>query len=123
MRIGPKADEPEVGVPVDRHDDARGTGHGGLDGSALELGRQQPLPTFGVGLLALCAVPVVAVVISVTLVGIPLGLVSGYFGRWVDAVAMRIVDVLLAIPSRKTNPAPWRKHNRKSLVRIVPNVV
>jgi ABC-type dipeptide/oligopeptide/nickel transport system permease subunit len=33
------------------------------------------------------------------LVGIPLGLVSGYFGRWVDAVAMRIVDVLLAIPS------------------------
>jgi hypothetical protein len=24
MRIGPKADEPEVGVPVDRHDDAVG---------------------------------------------------------------------------------------------------
>jgi peptide/nickel transport system permease protein len=34
-----------------------------------------------------------------SLIGIPLGLLSGYFGRWVDALAMRIVDVLLAIPS------------------------
>jgi peptide/nickel transport system permease protein len=34
-----------------------------------------------------------------SLVGIPLGLVSGYFGGWIDAVAMRVVDVLLAIPS------------------------
>jgi cytoskeletal protein CcmA (bactofilin family)/uncharacterized Tic20 family protein len=39
---------------------------------ALELGRQQPLPTFGLGLLVLCAVPVVTVLIGVTLVGIPL---------------------------------------------------
>jgi cytoskeletal protein CcmA (bactofilin family)/uncharacterized Tic20 family protein len=42
---------------------------------AVELGRQQPLLTFGVGLLTLCAVPVVAVLIGVTLVGIPLALV------------------------------------------------
>ena len=34
-----------------------------------------------------------------SIVGIPLGLISGYFGRWVDAVTMRLVDVLLAIPA------------------------
>jgi cytoskeletal protein CcmA (bactofilin family) len=39
---------------------------------ALELGRQQSLQTFGVGLLALCAVPFATVLIGVTLVGIPL---------------------------------------------------
>jgi ABC-type dipeptide/oligopeptide/nickel transport system permease subunit len=38
-------------------------------------------------------------VVLASLVGIPLGLVSGYFGGWIDAVAMRVVDVLLAIPS------------------------
>lgn len=31
-------------------------------------------------------------------VGVPLGIVSGYLGRWIDAVAMRITDVLLALP-------------------------
>jgi hypothetical protein len=41
---------------------------------AVELGRQQPLPTFGLGLLALCAVPIAAVLIGITLVGIPLAL-------------------------------------------------
>jgi cytoskeletal protein CcmA (bactofilin family) len=41
---------------------------------AVEIGRQQPLLTFGVGLLALCAVPLAAVLIGVTLVGIPLAL-------------------------------------------------
>src|SRR5207302_7897012 len=39
---------------------------------AVELGRQQPLPTFGVGLLVLCLVPIAALLIGVTLVGIPL---------------------------------------------------
>jgi peptide/nickel transport system permease protein len=33
------------------------------------------------------------------LVGIPLGLIAGYFGGWADGVAMRVVDVLLAIPA------------------------
>jgi cytoskeletal protein CcmA (bactofilin family) len=42
---------------------------------AVELGRQQPLPTFGLGLLALFAVPVAAVLIAVTLVGLPIALV------------------------------------------------
>ena len=41
---------------------------------AVELGRQQPVPTFGLGLLALCAVPVVAVLIGLTLVGLPFAL-------------------------------------------------
>jgi cytoskeletal protein CcmA (bactofilin family) len=41
---------------------------------AVELGRQQPLPTFGFGLLALCGLPILAVLIGVTLVGIPLAL-------------------------------------------------
>jgi cytoskeletal protein CcmA (bactofilin family) len=39
---------------------------------AVELGRQQPLATFGLGLLVLCAVPVAAVLIGITLVGLPL---------------------------------------------------
>ena len=41
---------------------------------AVELGRQQSVPTFGLGLLALCAVPVVAVLIGLTLVGLPFAL-------------------------------------------------
>ena len=32
-------------------------------------------------------------------IGIPIGLVGGFFGGWRDAVLMRIVDVLLALPS------------------------
>lgn len=32
-------------------------------------------------------------------VGIPIGLVAGFFGGWRDAVLMRLVDVLLALPS------------------------
>jgi peptide/nickel transport system permease protein len=31
-------------------------------------------------------------------VGIPIGLVAGFFGGWRDAVLMRIVDVLLSLP-------------------------
>jgi peptide/nickel transport system permease protein len=33
------------------------------------------------------------------LIGTSLGLLSGYFGGWVDAVLMRLVDIKLAIPS------------------------
>ncbi|WP_197969796.1 nickel transporter permease [Mesobacillus harenae] len=32
------------------------------------------------------------------LIGIPLGLIAGYFGRWVDEVIMRISDVFLSFP-------------------------
>jgi peptide/nickel transport system permease protein len=31
--------------------------------------------------------------------GLLLGLLAGFFGRWVDALLMRVVDVMLAIPS------------------------
>ena len=40
---------------------------------------------------------VVSVVIGLTF-GAPLGLISGYFGRKVDLIIMRIVDILLAFP-------------------------
>lgn len=32
-------------------------------------------------------------------VGVPLGLISGYFGRWPDALIMRAVDVQIALPA------------------------
>jgi peptide/nickel transport system permease protein len=31
-------------------------------------------------------------------VGVPIGLASGYFGRWVDHVLMRLIDTILAFP-------------------------
>ncbi|MEK8130624.1 ABC transporter permease [Paenibacillus filicis] len=33
------------------------------------------------------------------MIGIVLGLISGYYGRWIDVLIMRIVDALLAIPT------------------------
>ena len=39
-----------------------------------------------------------AVVMSVV-IGLPLGMVSGYFGGWIDNVLMRLVDTLLAFPA------------------------
>ncbi len=44
---------------------------------------------------------VVIAVLSISVAGVSgvvIGLVSGYFGRWVDEVAMRVMDVLYAIP-------------------------
>ena len=38
-----------------------------------------------------------AVLIGMSL-GVPLGLISGHFGRWADAVIMRYVDVQIAVP-------------------------
>lgn len=32
------------------------------------------------------------------IVGVPLGLISGYYGKWLDATLMRLIDVLLAFP-------------------------
>ncbi len=37
-------------------------------------------------------------VFIVLAVGVPLGLVAGFFGRWIDTLVMRTVDVLLAFP-------------------------
>lgn len=39
----------------------------------------------------------IAVIIAV-LIGVPLGLVAGYYGRWADSTVMRLVDVMLAFP-------------------------
>lgn len=39
-----------------------------------------------------------AVLISLA-IGLPLGVISGYFGGWVDNVLMRLVDTLLAFPA------------------------
>lgn len=33
------------------------------------------------------------------LIGVPMGLVAGFFGGWRDAVLMRIVDVMMALPA------------------------
>ncbi|HEV8469506.1 MAG TPA: ABC transporter permease [Candidatus Limnocylindria bacterium] len=38
-------------------------------------------------------------VFIVVVIGVPLGLAAGFFGRWVDTLVMRTVDVLLAFPS------------------------
>jgi peptide/nickel transport system permease protein len=34
------------------------------------------------------------------LLGIPLGALGGYFGRWIDAALMRVMDAILAFPGR-----------------------
>ena len=44
------------------------------------------------------SVGLIAVGISV-LIGTLLGLLSGYFGKWVDTVIMRIVDIMLCFPA------------------------
>lgn len=41
---------------------------------------------------------IAAVAISIT-IGTTVGLVSGYFGGWVDSILMRFVEAMLAIPS------------------------
>lgn len=46
--------------------------------------------SLGVGVLA---------ALAVTALGAVLGAISGYFGRWTDAIIMRLVDVLMSIPS------------------------
>ncbi len=38
-----------------------------------------------------------AVVIAMV-IGVPLGLMSGYFGRWIDSLTMRYIDVQIAVP-------------------------
>jgi peptide/nickel transport system permease protein len=40
-----------------------------------------------------------ATVAMATLIGAPIGIVAGYFGRWVDAILMRTMDVVFAFPA------------------------
>jgi oligopeptide transport system permease protein len=37
--------------------------------------------------------------IVILLIGVPLGAIAGYFGRWPDVLIMRVVDVLYAMPN------------------------
>ena len=37
-------------------------------------------------------------VLIATTVGVTIGLVAGYFGKWTDSILMRLVDVILAFP-------------------------
>jgi peptide/nickel transport system permease protein len=39
------------------------------------------------------------VLVLAALIGVPLGIVAGYFGGWVDDVIMRVTDVFLAFPA------------------------
>jgi peptide/nickel transport system permease protein len=45
--------------------------------------------------------PLIAVIVLLIAcaIGIPLGVVAGYFGGWVDEVIMRVTDIFLAFPS------------------------
>jgi peptide/nickel transport system permease protein len=45
----------------------------------------------------LVSISVIAVLLGLVL-GVPFGVLSGYYGRWVDGVSMRIVDAWLAFP-------------------------
>jgi ABC-type dipeptide/oligopeptide/nickel transport system permease subunit len=38
------------------------------------------------------------VVVLAVLVALPLGLIAGYFGKWIDAVIMRVMDALFTFP-------------------------
>jgi len=40
-----------------------------------------------------------ATALLAAVVGVPAGLVAGFFGRWLDAVLMRVMDVVLSVPA------------------------
>jgi peptide/nickel transport system permease protein len=62
------------------------------------VGRQDVYARVIWGARTALEVIVLAVVLSMA-IGVPLGLVSGYFGRWFDRVLVLITDALFAFPS------------------------
>jgi peptide/nickel transport system permease protein len=60
------------------------------------LGRDELTRVLYGGRLSLY-VGLASVILSMA-IGVPLGLLSGYFGGWVDGTLMRIVDLILAFP-------------------------
>lgn len=84
--------DPNATAPVDKLT-APGFAHPfGTD----ELGRDLFSRVLHGGALTIQAT-VLAIAIALV-AGLTLGIVSGFFGGWIDAVVMRVVDVLLAIP-------------------------
>jgi peptide/nickel transport system permease protein len=61
-----------------------------------DLGRDV-LSRLAYGARASLLAGVVSVVIAFS-VGVPVGMLSGYVGRWFDSAIMRVVDALLAVP-------------------------
>lgn len=61
-----------------------------------QLGRDL-LARLGLGTLVSFGIVLVAALISVVL-GTALGMIAGYYGGWVDALIMRLVDIQLAVP-------------------------
>src|SRR3989449_6450034 len=67
-----------------------------LSGSVAQGGDVLPRVLYGARLSL--AVGLISQSVALAL-GVTLGLVSGYYGRWTDGVIMRIADVTLAFPS------------------------
>ncbi|MBD3624911.1 MAG: ABC transporter permease [Rhodobacteraceae bacterium] len=61
-----------------------------------QLGRDL-LARLGLGTMVSLGIVLLAAVISVVL-GTALGMIAGYYGGWVDALIMRLVDIQLAVP-------------------------
>ncbi|WP_420326604.1 ABC transporter permease [Mameliella sp.] len=61
-----------------------------------QLGRDL-LARLGLGTLVSFGIVLIAAMISVVL-GTALGMIAGYYGGWVDALIMRLVDIQLAVP-------------------------
>ncbi|MDD9733231.1 peptide/nickel transport system permease protein [Mameliella alba] len=61
-----------------------------------QLGRDL-LARLGLGTLVSFGIVLIAALISVVL-GTALGMIAGYYGGWVDALIMRLVDIQLAVP-------------------------
>ena len=78
---------PPIWLEGGRIDHALGTDFQGRDVlSRILSGAQITMMSTAVGL------------VGAALIGVTLGLVSGYFGSWVDAILMRLVDFMLALP-------------------------
>lgn len=99
LPIGAKFEEVELfkGIPVNLHlFGAAGDGKINLLGTD-EQGRDQFSRLVHGGRISL-SIGLVGVAISFPL-GLLIGGISGYFGGWLDAILMRLVEVLMTIPS------------------------
>jgi peptide/nickel transport system permease protein len=62
-----------------------------------DLGRDE-LSRLVFGIRASLEVGVLSVLLA-SVVGVPLGMIAGFYGRWVDTVVSRLTDTVLAFPS------------------------